>query len=63
MDVALNGALVYCNYNPFVDHRLNKCDELLEKLSYFKSKHWPKNSVNHGCILYMCLFIYLFTFS
>ena len=62
MDVALNGALVYCNYSPFVDHRLNICDELWGKIiRCFKSKNWPTNTVNHVCILCMCIFTYLFS--
>ena len=64
MDVALNGALVYCNYSPFVYHRLNICDELLEKLSCrYKSKNWPTNSVNYRCVLCMFVSIYLFIYT
>jgi hypothetical protein len=60
MDVALNGALVYCNYSLFFDHRLNICDELLEKLiCCYKSKNWPTSSVNHGRILCMCICMYV----
>ena len=60
MDVALNGALVYCSYSPFVGHRLNVCDEVLVKISCcFKSKNWPTISVNRGCI-FMYVYMYLF---
>lgn len=63
MDVALNGALVYCSYSPFVGHRLNVYDEVLEKISCcFKLKNWPTNSVNRGCILcivYVFIYFYL----